>query len=237
MTVNRTPASVPMAPSSTTTPQRVAAAPGEFHRISTWTVILDYDGQEVTATGTLDWVPGPSPWGWLAIAALLTAMVVAAVVRLRRPQWALAAATAVLVAADMVHGVGIGLATAGVLPQRIGVFVGAIVGQALAWLIGTFAVVLLARGRLGAVWLAAIAGSAVALTSGLSDLPTLSRSSAPSALPIDAARATIVAALGLGLGLLIALVLVVRRQRRSLVASAAEGTHPGGRLDVSPSPT
>jgi hypothetical protein len=44
-----------------TLPPAVVADPAAEHRISAWTVSLRYGGQSLTATGTLDWVPGPSP--------------------------------------------------------------------------------------------------------------------------------------------------------------------------------
>ncbi|MFD0599682.1 hypothetical protein ACFQZ4_51285 [Catellatospora coxensis] len=45
----------------TTLPTAVAAAPTAAHRISDWHVDLDHDGTVLSATGSLDWVPGPSP--------------------------------------------------------------------------------------------------------------------------------------------------------------------------------
>jgi hypothetical protein len=47
-----------------TLPPSVAAAPTQPHRISTWSVSLSHGGRALTATGSLDWVPGPSPWPW-----------------------------------------------------------------------------------------------------------------------------------------------------------------------------
>lgn len=193
-----------------TVPPAVAAAPAAFHRISAWTVTLDDGGRVLTASGTLDWVPGPSPWGWLAGAALL-ALAVTALGMLRRPQWWLAATTALLVLADATHAVAIALVTAGGSGGALG---GSIAAELVAWVVPCIAVLLLARRRIGAVWLSAMAGVSMLLTTGVPDLPTLWRSSAPTALPLAADRTTVLIALGAGTGLLAVLPVVLRRQRR-----------------------
>ena len=52
-----------------TPPPAVTAAPSRAQQIATWTVEMRYGTEPVTVTGTLSWVPGPSPWPWYGLAA------------------------------------------------------------------------------------------------------------------------------------------------------------------------
>lgn len=197
-----------------TPPPAVAVAPDRPHRLTTWTVRLTHGGSALTAAVTLDWVPGPSPWAWLAAAALL-AVAVGALGLLRRPHRWLAAATAALVTADVLHSVAFALAVGADLPTRLGV----LALQLMLWPFAAVVTVLLLRRLTGAVWLAAVVGAATVLTSGGSDLPLLWRSSAPSALPLAVDRVTVVVLVGAGLGLAGTVLGVIARERR-------QGWHP-----------
>ncbi|MDG4810068.1 Dyp-type peroxidase [Micromonospora sp. WMMD1120] len=198
-------------------PPGVASSPDTFHHIAAWTVVLDHGDQRLTASGALDWVPGPAPWGWLGVAVLLT-ICVAAVGLLRRPHRWLAAVTGLLVAADVGHTVGFAAVADASLPARIGM----LTIQLMLWPFAVAVAVLLARRRTGGIWLAAVAGAAVVVTTGWPDLPVLWRSSVPSVLPLALDRASASVVLGVGLGLIAALPVVLRTERRR--AGHAAGT-------------
>jgi deferrochelatase/peroxidase EfeB len=189
-------------------PPAVAADPANPHRISAWTVVLTHGDQRLTATGTLDWVPGPSPWPWLGL-ALLIAMTVAAATWLARPHRVLAAATALLLLADLAHGFGAMLVTKGTFPQRLSSLVGS--EALLIWPFTVLTCWLLWRRHTRAAWLGAGLGLAVAVTMVVDDAPVWWRSSAPSALPLDLNRAAVAVVAGLGVGLIVALPLMLRR--------------------------
>ena len=190
-----------------TLPPAVAADPTSSHLISSWTVMLDYDGEPLSAVGSLTWVPGPSPWPWFAVVLLIVAAVAASTL-LTRPHRVLAAATALLLSVDLVHGLGAMLVIKGTLPQRLEALLGA--EALLIWPFAIFATWLLWRGHTRAAWLSAGLGLIMATTLALDDAPVWWRSFAPSALPAQANRATVAVVVGLGLGLLAALPLLLR---------------------------
>ncbi|MFA9431644.1 hypothetical protein [Egicoccus sp. AB-alg2] len=83
-------------------PPQVDPSAGSPQPVMDWTVPVEVDGQTVEITGTLSWVPGPSP----LVSALLVVLAVAlaAAVVLRRPS---AAAGLTLVGAVVAVGVGV----------------------------------------------------------------------------------------------------------------------------------
>jgi hypothetical protein len=54
-------------------PPAVAADPGSTHRVLRWTVPVRHGGTAAEVTGTLEWVPPPSPWPCWAGAVLAAA--------------------------------------------------------------------------------------------------------------------------------------------------------------------
>jgi deferrochelatase/peroxidase EfeB len=216
-----------------TLPPSVAAAPTQPHRISTWSVSLSHGGRALTATGSLDWVPGPSPWPWYALVALLV-VGVAAMARTARAHRVLAAATLAMLGAAVTHGAGVMLVTAGTLPQRLDALLGA--DALLVWPVTIVAALLLWRGHTRAGWLSAAVGLVVALTLALDDAPVWWRSSAPSALPATLNRATVAAVVGLGLGLAAALPLLLRRHPAPARPWAGVGARPGLGLEAGAGP-
>ncbi|GAA1652137.1 Dyp-type peroxidase [Catellatospora bangladeshensis] len=221
----------------TTLPIAVAADPTAPHRISEWRVDLDHDGKVLTATGSLDWVPGPSPTPWYLLAALCALLVVGAVFT----RWAhrlVAAALGALIAADVVHAAAVALVTKGNVAERLGAFLGEGMTALLLWPFGIAAAVLIARRATFLAFVGMGVGGLLASTMALDDAPVWWRSSAPSALSADLNRATVALIVGLGAGLLLAGPLLWRRfkpapRTRSAATTApdAEGTDrvpPGG---------
>ena len=128
----------------------------------------------------------------------------------RKPSWAssLAAVTAVLVAVDVFHVLGLGLANAGDLGYRLTKSITQSPYQPVAWAVGILAIIWLRRGRKEGLSLAAVAGLQIAFLGGVADLSNLSRSEVPFGFAADLARLAVALSVGLGLGL--ALVAVLR---------------------------
>jgi lysylphosphatidylglycerol synthetase-like protein (DUF2156 family) len=165
-----------------------------------WSVPMRIGAQEIAAKGDLVWVPGPSPLPWFAL--IVAALAVVVVVG-RRASWGagLAAVTAVLLAVDVFHVVGLGLANAGDLGYRLTKSITQSPYQPLAWAVGILAIIWLRRGRAEGLSLAAVAGLQIAFLGGVADLSNLSRSEVPFGFAADLARLAVALSVGLGLGL------------------------------------
>jgi len=201
-------------------PPEVRRAPGVGHVVyPAWTVELRQGTTPITVTGTLTWVPGPSPWPWVGLAvALALAVIVAALSK----RWALslAAAVVVLVATDVLHAVGIGLAFAGSEAHRLQLILAASYYSLVAWVVGGVAVYLLARRNVDGLFAATFTAVVIGLFGGVADLTVLYRSEVPSAMPTDVARGVVACALGLGAGLTVGAVLAARRNREPVQLAA-----------------
>ena len=171
-----------------------------------WSVPMRLGTQDIAAKGELVWEPGPSPLPWFA---LIVASLAVVVVLGRRPGWAasLAMVTAVLLAVDAFHVLGLGLANAGELGSRLTKSITQSPFQPLAWAVGVLAIVWLRRGRAEGLSLAAVAGLQIAFLGGVADLGNLSRSEVPFGFAADLARLAVALSVGLGLGLALAAVL------------------------------
>ncbi|MGY0235197.1 Dyp-type peroxidase [Longispora urticae] len=233
-----------------TMPPAVADAPTREHRVTAWSITLVQDGRPLTATGTLDWRPGPQPWAWFAVIGLAV-LAVGALGLLRRPYAALTAATVAMIVADVVHAAGIALVTPGSTLERVGAFIGGDLLQITCWFVLVLALLALRKGYVVGAWLAAGGAAMIALTSGMSDAPVFWRSSAPFAWSAALNRGTLAVTIALGFGLLLALPFVVHRQKKTSTGTgdAADdaGNVPGaapvspadpapGHADVSDSP-
>ncbi|WP_230686587.1 Dyp-type peroxidase [Catellatospora vulcania] len=220
-----------------TLPTAVAAAPTAAHRVSDWHVDLDHDGAVLSATGSLDWVPGPSPTPWYLLAAVSALLVVGAVFT-RRAHALIAAALGALVAADVLHAAGIALVTTGNVPERISAFFGDGMTGLLIWPFGLAAAVLIARRATFLGFVAMGVGGLLSSMMALDDAPVWWRSSAPSALPADLNRAGVALVVGLGAGLLLAGPLLWRRfkpaSHRAVSTDSPETAAPAVRDDAPP---
>ncbi|WP_412539582.1 Dyp-type peroxidase [Longispora sp. K20-0274] len=220
-----------------TLPPAVADAPTKAHRVTAWSITLDQDGRPLTATGTLEWRPGPQPWGWFW-AVGLGILAVGALGLLRRPYLVLTVATVAMIVADVVHAAGIALVTPGSALDRIGAFIGGDLLQITCWFVLVLALLALRKGYVVGAWLAAGGAAMIALTSGMSDAPVFWRSSAPFAWSAGLNRGTLAVTVALGFGLLVALPFVVRSQKAAAAAvsggasggAGADG-EPGGAVD------
>jgi hypothetical protein len=186
-------------------PPDVRNSPGERHVIKMsqtdpqWAVRMRLGAQEVVTKGDLVWEPGPSPLPWFAL--ILVSLAVVVVVG-QRAAWGsgLAAVMAVLLAVDVFHVVGLGLANAGSLGYRLTKSITQSPYEPLAWIVGILAIVWLRRGRSDGLSLAVLAGLQIALIGGISDLSGLSRSGVPFGFGADLARLAVALSVGLGFG-------------------------------------
>lgn len=184
-----------------TNPPQVSDDPGQRHVVfDEWIVPMRLGTEPVSVKGELVWEPGPSALPWYALIVALIALVV---IVGRRPDWGrgLAAVAAVLVAVDMFHALGLGLANAGDLGERIVKSVTQAPLALLDWAAGALAVVWLRRRRTDGLSVAVLAGLLVALLGGVSDVDALSRSVVPFGFGAGLARLTVAASIGLGFGL------------------------------------
>jgi hypothetical protein len=177
-----------------------------------WTLHLVVGTQPVVVRGTLTWVPGPTPWPWAAAALVL---VVGCVLAGRSRRWAglLAAAAALLVAADVIHAVGTGLAVAGSAFQQAVMVLATGYYSIVAWVLGVIAVRLLVRRNIDGLFAATFAALVITAFGGFADATTLARSQVPFGLPVVLARAAVTVAIGAGLGLALGSVVAFRRNR------------------------
>jgi hypothetical protein len=155
-------------------PPEVSRDPDQRHVVDHWSFQLRRAGQDITVTGNLLWVPGPSPWGWV-LGALAIAFV-----------------------SETAHVVGAWNATSASFATKIGASVYSIGGIALAVVALVW---LLVRPPYNAIPAVLFAGLIVAFAGGLADLTTLTRSQLPTDDPADVARLEVALALGLGAGL------------------------------------
>jgi hypothetical protein len=205
-----------------TNPPEVRASPGKRHVVDAeWVVPVKLGAETISVKGNLIWQPGSSALPWFVVILALMALVV---VVGRAAAWApgLAAVTALVVAIDIFHNVGLGLAYAGDIGYRLGKAITQGPLAVIAWGVGILAVVwILKRGRDG-LPLAALAGLQVALIGGVGDLNVLSRSEVPFGFGAGLARLAVAASIGLGFGLAVAATL----RLTGVGAPAARGVAP-----------
>jgi hypothetical protein len=171
-------------------PPSAQADPTRAHRLRDWTVPLRVETREFTVGGTLDWEPPPRAWLWWSMAGLIG---LTAFALLRK--WPGSVRPLILIAAFCPILYAVGSTLNGVGPSLLLITVGLLA---------------LAAGYRHPPFLLALAGAAVALFAGFSEVGALSAAVVPSAFPGWLARTTVVAALGLGSALALTGVLRLR---------------------------
>lgn len=184
-----------------------AAHPSPGPAVQPWQVDIEVDGVPHHVLGKVRWTPGPSPWPWLAGAALLAMGLAVAAWRLRRTAW-LAVPLGLAVLASIGH-------TAAALAARTAegprwTLLGDYLAPAGCWALGVFAMVLLARSRRDGLSLAALAALGLMLVTIIRDATVLGASTVLVTLPADLDRVLVTATLGLTAGVLAGLTATAR---------------------------
>lgn len=192
-------------------PPAVRRARGERHLVvPRWQIPLRQGEQTILISGTITWVPGPSPLPWALLAVLLGAGLLLAV---RTPRWrvALMVATGLAVVADVLHTVGSWLAsTASATIKTYGMSV-----SIAAWVVGGLAIArLVARRDLAARTYLLLASVFLLLAGGALDMPVLADSQLPSALSPLLTRLSVTFVLGLGTALVVVALRGLPSERR-----------------------
>jgi hypothetical protein len=211
---------------ATSAPPIVTRDPGRRHvLIPHWSVPLLVDGRPATLAGEVVWVPGPSPFPWLALALLLAGLVLGATwTRFAEP--ATSCALGVAGASALVLAAGEWRYSTSSFAGHVGVAIYQVAAAALA----AVALVRLQRSRslYAAGPLVLLAGMVIAIGAGMANITDLFRSQLPTVIASPWTRLLVTAALGLGVGLAgVGGRNLVRRERRRtprLVAGRAVAT-------------
>jgi hypothetical protein len=208
-------------------PPQVRQQPDQRQTVLPWTIGFRQGDQPFAAQGALDWVPGPSPAPWIALA--LAAGVVAAAVgwlaRGLRPRHLAVVAGVLVVAmvADVVHAAGLYAVVAGPWTTKLSRALSSNVFSIGAWVVGAGAVVLLLRRRAIGRYPALAAALVIGVAGGLFDVAYLSRTTLPFGLTANLGRAVVALTSGLGLGLAVGLLAGLTLPTLTL-AGAASGS-------------
>jgi hypothetical protein len=216
-----------------TYPPEVQAHPGSPHLVQRWTLGLVRDGTPITVRGVVEWIPGPSPWPWLATTVVLGALILAlAFTRLARP--AIAVALVAMIVGETAYVVGIWGGTTIAGATKLAAVAYALGGMA----VGALALVwVVRRGVSAAAPLLLLGGLFLALAGGLANVTTLFRSQLPTSLPHWWERFEVAMVLGVGTGVAAVGALRLRAtpkrsrrpvpERRPVPAATGAGTSPG----------
>ncbi|GHJ45681.1 hypothetical protein Cs7R123_30230 [Catellatospora sp. TT07R-123] len=238
-----------------TDPPEVKAAPGQARRIRDWTVPMRTEVTPLTLSGTLDYVPPPSPVTWWAVAVAGAVLVALLGLIPRRPRWVTAVLAVAAIAAGalaLAYAVGreIDAGNTTVLPilgQLFTVQLWPAVSALAALAAGIYS---LARKAAGDFALA-LGGAAAGLFAGMVNAAVFHRSIAP--LPPlsgkasdDLARILITAVVALGVGVAAAGMLRLRgltpapapttTARPATVPTPSTDPAPAALADVTPEP-
>jgi predicted lipoprotein with Yx(FWY)xxD motif len=180
-------------------PVQVQAHPGAFNLISVWQLNAKYGAREIRVTGTLAWVPGSSPVGWILVLALSLALAVVVGWKWRHgpgPRIVLGG----LILTDLARSVGLVEGRGGSLRDRLQALPWRGVPELLLALIVVGAITLGGRRRILAAYVCVFAGLAVLLLDGAVSLSALWRSQVIAWHPWWLERALIAGTVGGALG-------------------------------------
>ncbi len=168
--------------------------------------------------GDYEWIPGSSPFPWLLVAVVFLGVGGATALVAKKRSWRpLAVATAVLVAVDFGHAVGVAWFWAGNSVFRVAQLLEGSSYQIPGWILGVIAVRLLWRGWARGRQAALFAGVSALVFTGLLDFTVLSRSQAPFDASLALDRWCVAVCLGLGFGVSLAAAVLLRAGRQPVV--------------------
>jgi hypothetical protein len=188
---------------ATALPPAAAANPAVGHRIANWQLKIVADGQQVTARGTLDYLPPPVPSVWWA-SVLLLAGAVALAGQWRRPVPILGG----LLLAAAVVALAEGAARAADAGERAwGVPAALVTGDTYATItaLGAVAAAYVAfRNRPVAPFAVALGAVCLAVLAGVTRADVFSYGGVPAAWPALYSRLAVATVTGLGAGIAVA---------------------------------
>ncbi|MEU4239751.1 hypothetical protein [Actinoplanes sp. NPDC026619] len=171
-------------------PPQAQADPSRSHRLRDWAVPLRVQVRTFAITGTLDWEPPPPPWLWWSITAL-TGLTAFALLR----KWPILVRPLTLIAAFCPIWYAVGSALNGVGPSLLLITVGLLA---------------IAASYRNPPFLLALAGAAVALFAGFTEISVFQAAVLPATGPAWLTRAAVAVALGAGTALALTGVLRLR---------------------------
>jgi len=182
-------------------PPVVRNEPQEFHLIiPQWTVTMAAGGQTITATGRLEWVPGPPAWHGYVEAFAVFLVVFGLLVR--RPDLQMVRRMlGALIVLDIVHNAGTLAATSGPFLVRATAGFESLFPALVAWIVGVAAMSAIRQENESAPWLVLFSALVITILGGFVPLDDLGRSQVVFDWGADFARLLVVATLGLGGGL------------------------------------
>ena len=194
-----------------------------------WRVPLRVGSQTVVVSGEIDYIPGPSPWPWIAAAVLLCGAVLLAA-RVAGGAWrlpALVTATVLAVAADVIHATGTWLGSTASTMTKLYSNATPFAG----WVVAALAVWRLLRARAGGAadphdtgnTYLLIAGIFLAVAGALPDIAVLASSQIPEPFPANLTRTAVTVTLGLGGALVLAVLLAPQPTTRRPVPAPDAG--------------
>lgn len=189
--------------------------PRVAQHIRDWTVPMRVDATPLQLTGSLDWVPPPSPWLWWLL-AVAGALVVGLLGLARRAAFVLAGFACAAGVLGLVYAVArerdAGNATFGsIVGQLFTAQLWTTITSLAALAAGIYALTRrLARGRGDADFALALGGAAVGLFAGITNAAVFHRSIAPVPWAAGTARIVIAAIVALGAGVALAATLRLR---------------------------
>jgi len=202
----------------------VQRAPDEEHLIQRFDIPLLVGDDTIRVVGDVRWIPPPSPWPWIAGAAVLAIGTVLGA-RTRRATAVVGTVLIVTLAAAVLHAVGAWTYATASVGSRAGDALPTVGAAALAIVA---LVQLRRRGMRAAAPILVFAGLFLAIGIGLADLSALSKSQLPTDLPPALDRLTIAMALGGGFGVAIGAALHVADRPSRPARPARPATAPGG---------
>lgn len=206
-------------------PPVVTNAPNKTHvLIPHWEIKIRTGDQVLAATGSLAWVPGPSPWPWyvVSVVLLIGALGAAHVWRER----AVAIAMPAVLVAYAVQTLGASLENAGPFFTRFGLGFESLMPMLIASIVGGYGSVRLWRRQLDGPWFCIFSAVLAFLFGGINQIATFDASQVPSAVGAITARASAGVDCGLGGAASLACLLLIREQRKEF----AESQQPGDGL-------
>lgn len=183
-----------------------------------WTVPMRLGSTEVSASGTLRWVPAPSPIPWIALSVAVAAVLIGGALT-RRWRAVLAIGALLLVAVTVVQAVGIAMA-----PGSTGTAISRLLTGGIyivpAWAAGLLGARALLRGNNDGALGALLCGVILGFVGGIMDIGVLFSSQVAFAAPATAARAAVALCLGLAVGVVVGDVVAFAKHETKGVAPA-----------------